>query len=202
MPTAAEPASATRLSYRRASLPLRSGRIPPLARVSLAAVLLSMSSGCLIEDPPPYPQPAQTPPRLDLRGATPPLDQVIVRTRGNPIIFSMPVASEDAGDSLFGVLLLDYSGPGTEDLLSVGVVPPSTLDDTERALTLSWTVRPGLTPGCHRFTLRVSHQSNFLNLPNVRDPRDVAEAYWWANLDPETPSDTLANCPLASSGTP
>jgi len=193
---------ATRLSYRIRGFSRR-GLVSTLARLSLMALTASMSSGCLIEDPPPYTQPGKTPPRLEQQGATPPIDQVMVYKRGDPIEFKIPVTSEDAGDPLQGVLLLDYSGGLEADLVAFGQVPASTLADVNpRFLTLRWTVRPGLTPGCHRFTLRVSHLSNFNNEMAshvVFDTKDVAEAYWWANLDPED-SSTLVNCPMASTG--
>lgn len=162
--------------------------------------MASMSSGCLIEDPPPYTQPEQTPPRLDLVAATPPLDQIIVRNTGDVIDFSIPVVSEDAGDRVVAFLQLDMGSPTEDPFVSQGFAPASTLDDLSRKLTLpSYEVKAFLTPGCHRFTLRVSHQLNFTIGTEVEDPKDVAEVYWWANLNPEN-SATLVNCPLASSG--
>jgi len=159
-----------------------------------------MSSGCLIEDPPPYTQPEQTPPRLDLVAATPSPDQIIVRKRGDVIEFKVPIVSEDAGDRLLGVLQLDMGSPSEVDNLASSFAPPSTLDaSSPRDLSVTWEVKSFVTPGCHRFTLRVSHSLNFTNIPDVEDPRDVAEAYWWANIDPPD-SGTLVDCPLASSG--
>lgn len=192
------PSFATPLSYRGAP----DGRRSPfsaLARLSLVGLLASMTTGCLMEDPPPYTQPKQTPPRLDLVAATPLLDQIIVRRTGDPILFTVPVASEDAGDRLLGVLLLD-AGTANEDQLTSSFADASTLDAAPRELTLSWTVRAYVTPGCHRFTLRVSHLTNFTDNSEVIDKKDVAEAYWWANLNFEGVSGTLVNCPLASTG--
>src|SRR5688572_20296073 len=91
---------ATRLSYRHRAKVSRCGAFSALARLSLIGLAASMSSGCLIEDPPPYTQPKQTPPRLDLVAAVPPPDQVIVRKTGDLIEFRVPVVSEDAGDRL------------------------------------------------------------------------------------------------------
>jgi len=191
------PEFATRLSYRRQTTS-RGGLFLGLARLSLMGVTASMSSGCLIKDPPPYTQPKQTPPRLDLVAALPSPDQLIVRNTGDTIAFNVPVVSEDAGDRLEAWLQLDVGTPD-EDLITTANVPPSTLDDTSRAFTLSYTVEENLASGCHRFTLRVSHELNFTSGTNVLDPKDVAEVYWWANIDPEN-STTLVNCPLASSG--
>jgi hypothetical protein len=137
-----------------------------------------------------------------LVAALPPPDQVIVRKTGDLIEFKVPVVSEDAGDRLLGVLQLD-TGSGTtneDDNLAVSFAPPSTLDAANpRVLNLAWEVRSFVMPGCHRFTLRVSHSLNFTTIPDVEDPKDVAEAYWFANIDQDT-DGTLVNCPGASSG--
>jgi hypothetical protein len=193
---------ATRLSYRRALRTPRRSAFSALARLSLMGVTVSMAAGCLIEDPPPYREPQRTRPDLDTTTATPPLDQVIVRQTGDLIEFKIKVVSEDAGDRLLGVLQLDMGSPTEDDNLESAFVPASTLDDTDRQLTIPWEVSPFITPGCHRFTLRVSHASNFTHIPDVLDPTDVAHAYWWANLNPRTDSATLENCPLASTGGP
>src|SRR5688500_1094673 len=132
----ASPTFATRLSYRISGFSRR-GLVSALARLSLMGVTASMLPGCLIEDPPPYTQPGKTPPRLDLQSAAPPLDQVMVHRRGDPIEFKVPVASEDAGDPVQGFLLLDYSGGVSADLVAFGQVPASTLADVNpRFLTL------------------------------------------------------------------
>ena len=54
--------------------------------------------------------------------------------------------------------------------------------------------------GCHRITLRVTHLRNTYNA--VLDTKDLAEAYWFANVNvtPEN-AGSLVNCPKASSGT-
>jgi hypothetical protein len=191
------PAFATRLSYRRAPAGDQYRPFSALARLSLVGLLASMTTGCLMEDPPPYTQPKQTPPRLDLQNASPPLDQIIVETTDNPITFTMPVVSEDAGDPLLAVLLLNYTAGGVPDQLGQDVVPASTLDDATREFELTWVVQR-VKAGCNRFTLRVSHVNNFTN--GLVDKNDVAEAYWWANLDPRIDSGTLVDCPIASSG--
>lgn len=192
--------STTRLSWLGArAARVRSG-FPPLARLSLALAGISMLSGCLVDDPPPFTPPRKTAPRLDVRQALPGMDRVIVTRAGELIPFSIPVTSEDAGDPLTAHLLLDYAGDGSiPDFLRPASLPPSTLDNPEpRILKLPWKVRDGVLPGCHLFTLRVTHASNVKeDAPELAiDKADQAEAFWFAtiNVDPED-AGSLLDCP-------
>lgn len=194
--------AATCLSWLGARLGLSSGCFLGLARLSLAVATLSMLSGCLVDDPPPYPTAQQTPPRLDYTKASPGLDQVLVASFPDVVTFEMPVTSEDAGDGLSAVLLVDYDGQ-VGDQVSSGHLPPSTLADTSRRVfSLPWVVPRTLDPGCHRITLRVTHTGNTGRTYNdVLDTRDLAEAYWFANVNvtPEN-AGSLLDCPKPSSG--
>jgi len=194
--------AATCLSWFGARLRLSSAYFQGLARLSLAAATFSMLSGCLVDDPPPYPTAQQTPPRLDYAKASPGLDQVLVTSFPDVVTFEMPVTSEDAGDELVAILRLDYDGQ-VGDQVSFGHLPPSTLADTSRRVfSLPWVVPRKLDPGCHRLTLRVTHLRNTdRNFTNVLDTKDLAEAYWFANVNvtPEN-AGSLVDCPKASSG--
>jgi hypothetical protein len=165
-----------------------------------------MPSACLVDDPPAYVAPKQTPPRLDYRSAEPRLDEVYVARVSDNLTFRMPVVSEDAGDTLFGIMLLDYAS-GIDAGIGRVRLPPSTLDDTTRVFQIDWQVSKLVAPGCHRFTLRATHELNLdvLNIPKLFDPTDSAEAYWWVNVvdpDPDnaTDSNMLVDCPGASGG--
>jgi hypothetical protein len=174
-----------------------------LARLSLGAVLLSMLSGCLIDDPPPFIAPRQTPPRLDYTKAFPGLDQVLVASSPDLITFEVPVTSEDAGDGLSAALFLDFDGVDGLPISPGGYLPPSTLADTSpRVLRLKWKVIKQIEPGCHRITLRVTHVGNIgATNADVLDKADLAEAYWFANINvtPEN-AGSLVKCPQASTG--
>lgn len=172
-----------------------------LARLSLVGLAFSMLSGCLVDDPPPFTPPQQTPPRLDYRKALPGLDQVIVRSFPELITFEVPVTSEDAGEALTAALLLDFDGVDGQPLTPGSFLPASTLADTNRrVLSLPWRVSNQIEPGCHRITLRVTHVGNTrTTIFDLIDQNDVAEAYWFANINvtPEN-AGSLMNCPGAS----
>jgi hypothetical protein len=164
-----------------------------------------MMAGCVIEDPPPYTQPKQTPPRLNMLGAVPVIDEVIVRSVPNRVVFNVSVSSEDAGESLLAYLLRNYQGGKLRDrILDIAEVPPGTLDDEpdSRVIETEWTIDDDLAPGCHRITLFVTHQFNidYTDGPEVfKNPDDVAEAVWWANIEPKPgTANTLVDCPLAA----
>jgi hypothetical protein len=196
--------SATPLSERRRRCPSPNGALAGLARLSLVTALASMLSGCLVDDPPPYPEPKQTPPRLDYTTATPSLNQIIRAKKGDTLDFRIFSSSEDAGDGLKAYLYLDFNGDTSQFPVRDDDMPPSTLDDTSRFFTISWPISQTEPAGCHRLTLRVSHAKNVPILSNPPlDPSDVAEAYWWMQLDAgPNDSNDLLNCPSATSGAP
>jgi hypothetical protein len=162
-----------------------------------------MLSGCLVDDPPPFIAPRQTPPRFDYTKASPGLDQVLVTNFPDLNTFEMPVTSEDAGEALSAALILDFDGLVGVPLTPGAYLPPSTLADTSRRVfSLPWRVTPQMAPGCHRITLRVTHVGNTgTTIFDVIDKNDLAEAYWFANINvtPEN-AGSLVNCPQASTG--
>lgn len=193
--------SATPLSWRERS----AGRLRAfswLARMSLGVLLSSMMPACLIEDPPPYTEPQQTPPWLDLRQAVPLIDQVIVRNSGDFVAFNVPVRSEDAGDGLVAYLVRNWMGDGLDFTRIEGVaqVGPSTLDDLDRDLLFDWSVGTAEElNGCQRLTLLVTHNANIDAKLVVSDKNDLAMAVWWANINTDAAtSGMLQNCPLAT----
>ncbi|RYZ06243.1 MAG: hypothetical protein EOO73_16375 [Myxococcales bacterium] len=141
-----------------------------------------MLTGCLIDDPPPFAQPKRTPPRLEYHRARPPLDQVIVASTPDQLKFSIPVASEDAGEGLVSLLYVD------EQFTNFKALPPSTLDDPRERLVLFTYTVPKLQGVCHKFKIRVGHASNLPDGDSAPlDSDDLAEAYWLAYLN--LPSD-------------
>lgn len=190
---------ATRLSCLARPLAGRRGRFLGLARLSLGLASISMLPGCLVDDPPPLVAAKKTAPFLDNNKAMPGLDQLLVTNSGEIVTFTVPVKSEDAGDPLFAILLFDYT-PDSDMIEQAGSVPmpASTFDDTERVLTIPVTVRPDIRPGCHRYTLRVTHQSNLVegHSDRVINKADLAQVFWLANINvPPDGTGELVDCP-------
>jgi hypothetical protein len=179
----------TRLSW-SSPKPVHNGWCSGLARLSLAVASLALLPSCLVDDPPAYSPPKRTPPRLDYHFASPSLDRLIVAKEPDTLLFRIPVASEDAGEGLVAHFFYD------DTFLNYQSLPASTLEDRERYAKFAYPVlKENL--GCHRFKMRISHASN---LPSgtepALDPQDVAEVYWWVNLN-VAPEDagTLNDCP-------
>jgi hypothetical protein len=150
-------------------------------------------------------EPEKTPPILDLSRANPPITEVITKTaleRTKQINFSIPVRSEDLGDPLWAQLYLNYSIDGGTAYRGVPV-PPSTLEDTSRAIVFFWTIQ-GLEPGCYQLSLVVTHSSNvdFTQDSRPIDPtRDVAIATWWMNVEQsDGTAASMAACPSNTGG--
>jgi hypothetical protein len=160
-----------------------------------------MLSGCLVDDPPPYVAPQQTAPRLDYTEATPGLNQLLVASYPDLITFRVPFTSEDVGEQLYAVLMLDYDGVEGEQLTQK-FLPPSTLaDPSRRELSLDWKVQERIVPGCHLFTLRVTHVGSTGTSSEVFDKKDLAEAYWLANINVTAENaNSPMDCPQASTG--
>ena len=155
-----------------------------------------MLSSCLVDDPPAYRAPQQTAPQIHGARALPRLDRIITTSTGTFEHFDVPIVSEDAGEGLSATLFLDYLDANSEPLKSSNL-PPSTLDEGERSLKFVWTVRTP-RPGCHRLTLRVAHDSSWSN-GDVVDLDDLAEAYWFANINVTAQNaNVLVDCPSAS----
>ncbi|HVY29275.1 MAG TPA: hypothetical protein VHB79_22100 [Polyangiaceae bacterium] len=151
-------------------------------------------SGCLVDDPPPYPEPKQTPPRLDTSTMQPPMGFILNVNTNEQVPFRVNVSSEDAGEPLNAFLLLDNKDPPDE--LFARPLPATTLDDTSRYFNVDWTVRR-VSPGCHRLLLRVAHAGN---LPDSAatplNNADVAEVAWFVQVDADpSEANALTDCP-------
>jgi hypothetical protein len=184
--------------------------ISGLARRSLLlSSIMLFSQGCIVADPPEYRAPGQTRPELNVYSAVPTAIQALTVYSNPPVAtnISVPFRSEDAGEQLRALFFLDYQVPKAgetqpgQDRLVGQTIPPSTYDNTDRAISHLWL--PDTTPGCHFLTLIVAHRSSFLDSNEDRlDPRkadeDAAMVTWTVNVDPAD-GRTLINCP--STGT-
>jgi hypothetical protein len=170
-----------------------------LARLSLWTACLLMLSSCLVDDPPPYSAPNQTPPRINTRDVRPLLNQFIVTKSTDTLDFIIPFTSEDAGEDLNAVLLIDYDGVKAPIIGAFTSIQPSTQADV-RNLSLSYQVVA--SPGCHLITLRLGHTSSLRTAgahPQT-NAADIAEAYWWMFVDVDPSQGTALNACLLAPG--
>jgi hypothetical protein len=164
-------------------------------------------SGCIVADPPQYEDPKRSPPILDLERAVPLISSIIIVDRSDKIAshdveVSVPIRSDDQGEALVAALHHDYftDPTGNTDTFSSVMVPPSTLDDLNRSISLTWSVEDAFPAGCHQLALVVFHQSSW-DFPHFRPKPgtlwDTAFATWWMNIDPDpnVDPDTLVGCP-------
>jgi len=183
-----------------------------LARTSLLLVLgmlsLAAVASCLVSPTPSDLQPARvTPPYLS--GFDPDPSKVWVIDRANPggavatfraSTGSVNVVSEDLGNNLQALLLLDYQGESTSLAAIVQIIndiPAGHIDDPPplRSIKIDFTLPPGTPAGCHSLTLIVTHGFKLASLVPARD-WDVAFAVWWLDVDddPAAPRADLVRC--------
>ena len=193
--------AATALSG-HAALGRRRAGIWGLARLSLlSAAIVLLASSCIVADPPEYQSPVRTRPVLDVYQASPTTSQVLVVNHNDLVKISVPLRSEDAGEQLTGVFLVDYNAGSSGLLQNVQKIAASTYSNEARAVTLNWTVPSLPIAGCHLLSLIVAHESSFQANPSYvlnadAAIQDAAIISWWMNVDVKSgPVSTLENCP-------
>jgi hypothetical protein len=159
-------------------------------------------AACLAPEPPEYRAPERTPPVFNLHGADPPVFQRLELQLGSQKPFTIPFRSEDAGESLWALLKLNYTlgAENEEQNLAARLLPPSTFDDLRDA-TLTWRV-DRVPVGCHHLSFLVAHQSSVDDSSSeypITDPDDVAVATWVTVItdpsDPDPVAPALDDCP-------
>lgn len=163
-------------------------------------------SSCLLLGEPDTTPPTRTRPELRALGPAPTEVYISVAT-GNahaPIDFTAEVRSEDAGDELETILLIDYgqsNALGTpwldESPVSLNPSGPATLSDGWRFLKGVWLpqqINVG-DPECHTVTMVVSHQfeETLERAYCPADPEDVARITWFVHLCQDPTGET---CPV------
>jgi hypothetical protein len=183
-----------------------------LARTSLlCGFVLASSTSCLITDTPSHEPARRTRPQL--LESTTPTSEVFKLVRANngtidpsPAIFSADVVSEDAGQPLRPVLLIDYgqgdgSGAPWKDFEIGAVVAAATLQDGRREISIPWSGVAQQAGGCHTVTMLVTHESKEV-LPDFWCPKDADDfdtLSWLAVICEQVgdePVCDMSNCPL------
>ena len=185
----------TALSRRHASEPHPFADLTSMARVSLVVwgVMAFGSSGCLITDAPSFGAPVKTRPILANLQPRPEVAHEIPFQPGSdrsallyapgPRI-SFDVISEDLGDDLEVLVILDFEGFDSlvnPRALCNTTIDPGTLNSEARPFNCPTDVNlkfPNLRPGCYTFTAVVSHRLHLFTA-NPVTPGDVATATWF-----------------------
>ncbi len=126
----------------------------------------TMLSSCLVTSSPDFQDPARTRPFLLPDLASPdPRRVIVLDATTDRVELDGFVVGEDAGSAVQPRLLLDYGtfdevlGKPFQDSVSGVDVPPGSLDGEPRKVSVVARASGfGLTPGCHRLTLMVSHK--------------------------------------------
>ena len=177
-----------------------------LASLALAALV---APSCLVTAKQDFPAPPQTAPFLSASDAKPSLEHLVIDVDGKQkITFDTTVRSEDDGVPLEARLIYDDPFPETARYVLVDrtFIEASTFADVGRHVTLTFDpavpliTKGTIGPGCHRFTLLVSHSFRFpLNQPETVGDQDFL--VWWVVVgDPKDPS--FAGTVTAASCTP
>jgi len=156
--------------------------------------------GCIVSDPPVFEQPEKTPPFLDLAAADPPIFEVLQRPPDTHVNINVRFHSEDAGDPLQAKLFLDYLDPFPDEQRSL-ILTPGTFSE-ERTISIDWTTPSSPESVCEQLTLQVTHVKNLDPATNeLIDKSDVGLAVWWVEIQGDTASPQLENCPRIGGGT-
>jgi hypothetical protein len=179
----------------------RSVALSTVLRV-LRALYPVVLGGCLVADPPQYEAPKRTPPIFNLNETTPYVGDIIVyRDNSQTIDFNVKFRSEDQGAKVVGVVHVDYGFVSlAASYQQQTASAPSSLDDTSRSLSWSWSNDRAVSSGCHQFMLIAAHEDSYPLLNSFRpDPElakdDIAIATWWVNVTPSGDPYTLQHCP-------
>lgn len=144
---------------------------------------VAMMTSCLITEIPEFPEPERTPPFLVDSTASPALEPIHLIRPGltdTSFTISAQVRSEGTNDDVFGYLLIDYGKanvnlPYAKLTRADTIVKPKSLVVAERTMTATWSAnQDAIEPGCHTFTLMVSHA--FRTLKPDGCPVDLADS--------------------------
>lgn len=138
---------------------------------------------CLVTSSPTFEEPKQTRPFLLSESSSPDVRQIkVVDNYKLPVEFSASVISEDAGDKVYGRLVLDYGiavdkHPYRQALGDWAPINPATLDFGPRTLTGTWESSSKPTTGCHYVSLLATHDIDFV-VGCPTDPADFDFLTW------------------------
>jgi hypothetical protein len=181
---------------------VRSGRWTRslVGALSLACVA-SLTTGCLVDEPPEFEDPERTAPIMFLQSAVPTYGQVLVLQRNSPgVPFTIRVQSEDLKKSLWLHVWKNF-GLNGEARIDSQENPPGTFKEPRE---ITFILEPNLlTPGCVPITLILQHEDNFDQ--RTLKPLDFSlatMAVWYAVVDVDPADVSFADCPQPTTKTP
>jgi hypothetical protein len=153
----------------------------------LVTALGSLSgTGCLIAEAPDYGAPRRTTPVVDQSKITPaPIFPIKTRLGDSPQHFIMTVRSEDAGEALYAVPVLNKGGGDEREQILLPRDVPARAADEPKNIDIDLPLEALLSTGCHTVTIMVMHTSSFQvsrGLPfETAVDDDVASVTWWVD---------------------
>jgi hypothetical protein len=170
----------------------------------LVTALGSLSgTGCLIAEAPDYGAPRRTTPVIDQTTTTPePIYRINTRTGDSEQEFTMKVRSEDAGEALYAVAVLNKDVEDRQHITLPRKVPPRAADQP-KTVVVRLDLDALLPTGCHTVTILVMHASSFdvtTGLP-IKDAEDddVASVTWWVDAQTNIINE-IQPCPTQVGG--
>ena len=141
-----------------------------------------LSNACLLLGEPNTDPPKRT--RPVLRRPDPPENEFTRLLRNadqvyDAVHFRAEVRSEDAGQDLDTVLLIDYGKPNPAgepwlDAVPGPILQPQTIADGWRSISIDWLPKEALTgAGCHTVTMLVTHEITRATADGYFCPRDL-----------------------------
>ncbi|MBW2453696.1 MAG: hypothetical protein JRI68_04260 [Deltaproteobacteria bacterium] len=181
-----------------------------MARTSLLVLgVVVSSSACLVTGSPDFSPPERTRPQLiAVTPTTEFIRPAFVDGAFQPSTIAAEVLSEDAGEPLEAVLLVDYGYLASDntpwrDSAPVDDIAPGTLSEGPRPINVTWTPRSFIQPGCHTVTLLVTHQKRAQN-PGYwcpAEPDDYDTLTWFVALCEDLATCDYSDCFIAGEDT-
>lgn len=163
-----------------------------MARTSLGGVLVAMlTCSCLFPAPPSYREPEQTPPIL--WSPTPSPAQIQFVKSGERFDVNVKLKSEDNGEEIRAVLVLNYLDPSFT-IYNLVNISPDTLSAENRVISIPLTI-PERDPSgtCEQLFLIVAHESSLDGWRPIDDSDpDVQILTWWLAINGN--DQTLLDC--------
>jgi hypothetical protein len=153
----------------------------------------ALQSGCLYE-PPEYEAAVRIPPIVNFSQVVPTFSVVQEIFSNEPLLIDVPFRSEDLGEEVLAVMLLDAVPGKLPQVISDQKIHSSTFDDQSRSVGA--VVTDFGAAGCHTLTLLLTHVSNTTAFRFQVENESLATRVMWTLAVHAEPGDiSLSDCP-------